>query len=606
MSKTSTSPQVCPGAAAPEDIRDYQTKHRAGGKALSSIMKPIREYVLIARILVIASCIVALAPYVALTRLGAILLGDHVDHEARTRTANVLWMAFCLQALLYVLALVITHIADIKLRNILQDRIIDRISKAPLAWFSSSSTGRVRKAIQDDTVQIHMLVAHAPVEQTAAVGVPLVLLVYAFVVDWRLGFLSIATFPIYALLQWVTMRDMATKTAEMDDKLADISSSSIELTEGIHVDKNVGQTGKAHRRFTRACEEFARFYWDWCGPLIKASALSLSVISVAALMAINLRFGLLMAKAGWVGVTDVLTCSLIALVLPRTIEVLGNMAWGYQQAGNAALRLQDVLSIEQISHPQVSVRIPDDMTVTFDDVSSSYLTPDGVIPALSHVNLTLRPGTVTALVGPSGSGKSTLATMLARFRDPDSGVVRIGGVDLKDVAQNDLYRLVSFVLQDPYMQRRSIRDVITLARPDATDDQVREAARAAHILDDIDALPKGFDTVLGDDTDFSGGQKQRLSIARAVLADAPILVLDEATAATDPDCEAEIQQALAALARGRTVLAIGHHAESVAGADVICVMENGGIAACGSSEELADQPYWARLSAGRAMEGATR
>lgn len=221
MSKTSTSPQVCPGAAAPEDIRDYQTKHRAGGKALSSIMKPIREYVLIARILVIASCIVALAPYVALTRLGAILLGDHVDHEALTRTANVLWMAFCLQALLYVLALVITHIADIKLRNILQDRIIDRISKAPLAWFSSSSTGRVRKAIQDDTVQIHMLVAHAPVEQTAAVGVPLVLLVYAFVVDWRLGFLSIATFPIYALLQWVTMRDMATKTAEMDDKLAD-------------------------------------------------------------------------------------------------------------------------------------------------------------------------------------------------------------------------------------------------------------------------------------------------------------------------------------------------------------------------------------------------
>ena len=263
MSKTSTSPQVCPGAAAPEDIRDYQTKHRAGGKALSSIMKPIREYVLIARILVIASCIVALAPYVALTRLGAILLGDHVDHEALTRTANVLWMAFCLQALLYVLALVITHIADIKLRNILQDRIIDRISKAPLAWFSSSSTGRVRKAIQDDTVQIHMLVAHAPVEQTAAVGVPLVLLVYAFVVDWRLGFLSIATFPIYALLQWVTMRDMATKTAEMDDKLADISSSSIELTEGIHVVKNVGQTGKAHRRFTRACEEFARFYWDW-------------------------------------------------------------------------------------------------------------------------------------------------------------------------------------------------------------------------------------------------------------------------------------------------------------------------------------------------------
>lgn len=161
-------------------------------------------------------------------------------------------------------------------------------------------------------------------------------------------------------------------------------------------------------------------------------------------------------------------------------------------------------------------------------------------------------------------------------------------------------------MQDPYLQRQSIRDVITLARPDATEQQVRDAARTARILDDIDALPAGFDTVLGEDTNLSGGQKQRLSIARAVLADAPILVLDEATAATDPDCEAEIQQALAALARGRTVLVIGHHAESVIGADVICVMENGSIAACGTAEQLAEQPYWVRLSAGRIMEGVTR
>jgi len=413
-------------------------------------MQPVRGRILAARIIVIASCVVALAPYLALVKLSTILLSAHIDHEALVHTANLLVAAFCTQALLYVLAVVITHFADLKLRSVLQGRIIGRLSRAPLAWFSSSSTGQVRKAIQDDTVQVHALVAHAPVEQTAAIGIPVVLLVYAFVVDWRLGLLCLATFPIYALLQWWSMRGMTAKTAEMNDKLANISANAIELTEGIHVVKNFGQTGKAHRRFTTACEEFARFYWDWCGPLIKASALSQSVISVPALMAINLGFGLLMARAGWVGVADVLTCSLIALVLPRTVEVLGSTAWMYQQAGGAALRLQEVLSIEQIDEPGTSSAIPEDTTVTFDDISVSYHTPDGEVPALNHVSLTLRPGTVTALVGPSGSGKSTLATMLARFRDPDFGTVRIGGVDLRELSPTDLYRLVSFVLQDPY------------------------------------------------------------------------------------------------------------------------------------------------------------
>lgn len=417
--------------ASAESSHDYQAKHRAGGRALSSLMQPVRGRILAARIIVIASCVVALAPYLALVKLGTILLSAHIDHEALVHTANLLVAAFCTQALLYVLAVVITHFADLKLRSVLQGRIIGRLSRAPLAWFSSSSTGQVRKAIQDDTVQVHALVAHAPVEQTAAIGIPVVLLVYAFVVDWRLGLLCLATFPIYALLQWWSMRGMTAKTAEMNDKLANISANAIELTEGIHVVKNFGQTGKAHRRFTTACEEFARFYWDWCGPLIKASALSQSVISVPALMAINLGFGLLMARAGWVGVADVLTCSLIALVLPRTVEVLGSTAWMYQQAGGAALRLQEVLSIEQIDEPGTSSAIPEDTTVTFDDISVSYHTPDGEVPALNHVSLTLRPGTVTALVGPSGSGKSTLATMLARFRDPDFGTVRIGGVDLR-------------------------------------------------------------------------------------------------------------------------------------------------------------------------------
>lgn len=602
-----STPSPSPLSAPTVDAESYSNKRKACQAALKQLIKPVQSRLLVCRILAFASCIVAVAPYVALTHIGDLLLNDG-SHDDIKRSAIILVYAFLTQAFLYTLALAISHFADLRLRDTIQSNMVKTLARAPLSWFSDTSTGKVRKAINDDVKQVHTLIAHAPVEQTAAVAGPLVLLAYAFIVDWRLGLLSIATFPIYGALQALTMRGMGTKTAEMDDKLGDISSAAVELTEGIYVVKNFGRTGETHARFTQACKDFASFYWEWCGPLIRASALSLSFISVSTLMAINVGCGLLMASAGWVTVPEVLTCSLIALILPRTIEVLGSTAWAYQQAGNAALRLKGVLDTEQIPYPEDDDPKEDnasasagDQDIVFSDVSFAYSTADGKVDALRDINLRLRPNTVTALVGPSGSGKSTLATMLARFRDPDSGTITIGGTPLTELTERELYSTVSFVLQNPYLQDLSIRDIISLPRPDASDEALREAARQANILDDIEALPHGFDTTLGGQTDFSGGQKQRLAIARALLADTPVLVLDEATTSTDPDCEADIQCALAHLARGRTVLAIGHHAESVAGADHICVMEHGRIDAQGTADELAEQPFWKHLTQGVAQ-----
>ena len=592
---SATSAPSTPTAAS----ENYSNKRKASQAALKQLIKPVQGRLLVCRILAFASCIIAVAPYVALTHIGDLLLNNG-SHDDIKRSAVILVYAFLTQAFLYTLALAISHFADLRLRNIIQSDMVKTLARAPLSWFSDTSTGKVRKAINDDVKQVHTLIAHAPVEQTAAVTGPLVLLVYAFIVDWRLGLLSIATFPIYGALQALTMRGMGTKTAEMDDKLGDISSAAVELTEGIYVVKNFGRTGVTHARFTQACKDFAAFYWEWCGPLIRASALSLSFISVSTLMAINVGCGLLMAIAGWVTIPEVLTCSLIALILPRAIEVLGSTAWAYQQAGNAALRLKGVLDTEQIHYPEehnasasAGIHSSDQGSsensnhdIVFSHVSFAYSTADGKVDALRDINLRLRPNTVTALVGPSGSGKSTLATMLARFRDPDSGTITIGGKPLTELTERELYSTVSFVLQNPYLQDLPLRDIISLPRPNASEEAIREAARQANILDDIEALPHGFDTTLGGHTDFSGGQKQRLAIARALLADAPVLVLDEATTATDPDCEAEIQRALARLARGRTVLAIGHHAESVAGADHICVMEHGRIVEAFAASEL--------------------
>ena len=225
-------------------------------------------------------------------------------------------------------------------------------------------------------------------------------------------------------------------------------------------------------------------------------------------------------------------------------------------------------------------RKPDGIRVRVDDVEYSY----GQTKALKGVSLTLEPGTVTALLGPSGSGKSTLATLIARFDDPDSGSISIGGVDLREMSQETLFSTVSFVLQDAQLLKASVRDNIALGKPDASIEEVREAARVARIDDVVMALPGGYDTVIGGDTALSGGQEQRIAIARAVLLDTPVLILDEATAMADPESEAEIQQALTALARGKTVLVIAHRPGSIRGADQIVVLEGGRVRAAEGKE----------------------
>lgn len=619
-------------------------------------MRPVSGRLLCARVITLLSCLLAAIPYAALARIGQLLLSEGpTDRAAVMRMLLILLYAFLTQAFLYVVALVVAHFGDLKLRNLLQERIIEILAGAPLAWFSDTSTGQVRKAVQEDTAKIHTLVAHAPVEQTAAMATPFVLWFYLFTIDWRLALLSVATFPLYLAAQMFMMRDMGEKTAQMDEKLTDISSASVELIEGITVVKNFGHTGRAHGRFRQACQTFIEFYWDWCGSLIRLSAASIALISSATVLAVSLGGGLLMAQAGWVSVPQVLVATLVALIIPRSIEIIGMAAWSYQQAGASALRVQALLETDQITYggtqntledagagdpncpitpsrpvsptrpvspargvdpgdhspsaptqqttPTSNATPASDVTpaskttheVVFEDVSYAYDTPAGRVQALSHISLRIPAGQVTALVGPSGSGKSTLATMLARFRDPNQGRITIGGVDLASFSEAELYQQVSFVLQNPYLQHTSLRELIRLARPDASDATIKAAAQKAQIWEDIAALPRGLDTVLGDETDFSGGQKQRLAIARALVADAPIVVLDEATTATDPDCAAEIQSALASLARGRTVLVIAHHAEAVRGANQIVILVNGQIQVCGSAQQLSTNPYWSQL-----------
>lgn len=577
-------------------IDDPRAAHKAGQKAFKELTAPIRGSMALAQLLGVLYGALAVAPYVILVQLGEVLIAaarSGVSPERGEVINLLMWLigAFGMRYGIYFVALSVTHFADVRFGHLVRMRMVKVLASAPLAWFTSTNSGAVRKAIQDDTHDVHTVIAHAPVESAAAVSAPLSLLIYSFIIDWRLGLLSIATLPIYALINAWMMRDMGEKTAEMDRYLTRVSATMVEFVSGISVVKAFGTVGRAHERFSHAAEDFARFYVAWCGPLLKGSALGQAAVSPSMILLISTAGGSALAATGIVSPVQVITCALIALVIPAAIEVLGSTVWSYQIAGAAALRIVDLLSVAPL--PADGSEEPAGADVEVDKVSFSY----GSTRALDEVSLTVPEGTVTALVGPSGSGKSTLATLVARFADPDQGSVRIGGVDVRAIAPDVLYRHVSFVLQDPQLLDISLRENIALGRPDAKDEAIWAAATAARIDDYLRSLPRGLDSVIGEDAHPSGGQAQRIAIARALLVDAPILVLDEATAFTDPEAEAEIQAALTRLVQGKTVLVIAHRAASIIGVDQIAILEAGRLIARGTPDELADHPYLRELSA---------
>ena len=584
-----------PEASAQTGTGGNAQRSREGQAAIARLGAPIRIRLRIGQVLVLLSAVLAVAPYIALVQLGDILLdayraGVSPDSQRVHSAVMVLVSAYSARLLLYFMALLITHLADLSLRDRLRRDIVERISHASLAWFTESTSGRIRKAVQDDTTTVHTVIAHGPVERLNAIVTPLALLICAFWIDWRLALLALSTLILYVLTYSASLRGMNEKTVEMDRKLAAVSSSMVEFVSGIGVVKAFGRVGRAHSAYLTAADEFSSFYRAWAMPLVTVACLSFTWVSIPVLLLVNLGGGALLMHAGTVTLPQVLTTTLIALVLPGALTTVASISWSYQLAGAAALRLCEVLDTPVLPISDSPER-PQSARVEIEHVSFSY----GDTLAVDDASLILEPGTVTALLGPSGSGKSTLATLIARFADPDAGAVRIGGVDLRDMDEDTLYSTVSFILQDAQLLGTTVRENISLGRPDADLEQVRAAARVARIDEEIMALPDGYDTVLGQDTGLSGGQEQRIAIARAILLNTPVILLDEATAMADPESEAEIQEALSALVEDRTVLVIAHRPAAVRGAHRIAVMDRGRIVACGSHDDLLDEPHYRAL-----------
>lgn len=550
---------------------------------LGTLLAPIRGRLIVAAVLQVLGSVAGVVPFVAVAELGRVLLDPAgIDADRAWLVAGIGAGALVARLALLIGAGALTHLADNDLSLDLRRRMAARLGRVPLGWFTDRTSGAVRKAVHDDVAAMHHLVGHTVTDIVSAAVVPVVSLGYLLWIDWRLALLTLVPVVAGMLFYARAMSGAQERYVEYDASTARLGSAAVEFAQGIAVVKTFGQAGRAHQRFVEVADSFADFFLDWVRGIFRVSGVMELLLSPVFMLLWVLGTGTAFVTAGWAPAVDVLPFALLGLGLTAPVLTLGYSVNDLRTARQAAERVSTVLATPKLPEP-AAPRAPDGTLVEFDAVSYSY---DGRTTAVDRVTLELRPGTVTALVGASGSGKSTLGRLLPRFFDVDTGAIRVGGVDIRELGTDALYRLVSFVFQDTSLLHASVRDNIALARPGAADDEVCAAAAAAQIHDRILSLPRGYDSVIGQDALLSGGEAQRVAIARALLADAPVLVLDEATAFADPESEALIQDALSRLVAGRTLLVIAHRLSTVVDADQIVVLDAGRVVERGRHPDL--------------------
>jgi ATP-binding cassette subfamily B protein len=546
---------------------------------LRSLLRRFAGGVAAVVVLQVVGGVAGLVPLLAVVEVGRELLSPGPVDEDRMRVAVVAGAVGLLVRLVCAgTASGLAHVLDGRVQLALRRHLADRLARVPLGWFSRRRTGELAKVVGEDVSAVHPLIAHTPGELVSAFVVPLVSLVYLFTVDWRLTLVTLV--PVLLAVAFVPLFMTPARTreqTEFDAAMGRIQNSVVEFVQGIAVVKAYGGADRAHHRFRTAVDDFVGTFVRWVGGVSAIAAGMQLAVSPPFVLLVVLTGGAAFVTDGSLAPADLLPFLLLGLGLTAPVAALGHGFDDIQAAGRALGRIREVLGVPSLPEPAHPVA-PVGHRVELLGVRFAYVPGREV---LRGVDLVLEPGTVTAVVGPSGSGKSTLVKLLPRFFDPTHGSVVLGGVDLREVS--GLYRSISFVLQDVRLLRASVLDNIALAVPEAGMDDVVRAARAAGIHDRVLALPDGYGTVLGDGITLSGGEAQRISIARALLADTPVLVLDEATAFADPATEKAVR---ALLAGDRTVLVIAHRLDTIVGADTVVVLDDGEIVEQGPPADL--------------------
>ena len=534
------------------------------------------------------SAVIALVPFWYLWRIIREVLDVSPDFSQAVHISEWGWAAMGFSALaflVYIAALLCSHLAAFRVATNLRIAMTRHIAGLPLGFAESFGTGKLRKIINECSGATETYLAHMLPDTVTAYITPVALLVLMMVFDWRLGLLSLvpAVLAFIIMMVFMTGNSLKKSMTEYQDALNDMSNEAVEYVRGIPVVKTFGQTVFSFRKFKGAIDR----YGEWTIRYTNQLRLPMMFLTTA----VNAVFAMLIAAAIWFtadGVTNEFLLNLMfyIIITPLLTVTLTKIMFNSENkmvVSDAISRIDSVMSMEPLSQGSVPVK-PADHSVELRNVSYSY---DGSKKALDGISLKIGSGQTCAFVGPSGGGKTTLANIISRFFDADSGEVLIGGVNVRDFPKEQLMDTVSFVFQNSRLIKGTILENVRMARPEASDEEVLRALEAAQCGDILEKLPDGVNTVIGTGGIYlSGGEQQRVAIARVILKDSPVVILDEATAFADPDNEVRVQKAFAELLKGRTVIMIAHRLSTVINADRIFVLADGKIAESGSGAEL--------------------
>ena len=541
-------------------------------------------------VLAAAGALLALVPFGYIWRILKEVIEVAPQYENAVHVTQYGWMAvaFAVVAVLtYIAGLMCSHLAAFRIATNLRLAMVKHIATLPLGAIEQFGSGKLRRTISETAGSAETYLAHQLPDQAKAMATIAGLLTLLLAFDWRLGLLSLVPVALaFAVMTSMTGKKMQEQMTQYQNALADMSGEAVEYVRGIPVVKTFGQTVFSFKKFKGTIDNYERWVIAYTKQL--RWPMTFYTLAVNSVFVFLIAGAFLFASGGTDGgaLLNLLFYIIITPVISLTLTKLMFMSENGMIVQDAITRIDRVLESPSLSCSNAP-KHPKDSSVALEHVTFSY---DGVKNALEDISLSIGTGQTVAFVGPSGGGKSTLAALIARFFDPQSGKISIGGANVKDIDKSELMDTVSFVFQNSRLIKGSILDNVRMGKPNATDGEVLAALSAAQCMDIIEKFPDGVHTVIGSQGVYlSGGETQRLAIARAMLKNAPVLILDEATAFADPDNETKVQAAFNALAKGRTVIMIAHRLSTVVNADRIYVLKEGRLAESGSFAELSGQ-----------------
>lgn len=558
-------------------------KERTWLGILLSFAAPCRGKMAASVVLAIHSVAGGFVPYLGVYQIIRLFLERQADWDGILFWCGVCLAGYAVKVAGYALSTMLAHVSAYTILEGLRLQAADRLMGAPLGEVESRPIGAMKSTIVDRIEDIEPPLAHMIPELSSNILLPLVVVAAMFSIDWRMGLALLATIPFALIPMAFGLRTYNKNYAAYMEANAHVNSVIVEYVEGIQVVKAFSQGERSYQKFAQAVSSFKAFTMDWYRCTWASMNLCLSILPTTLLG--TLPIGIYLYQAGVLDPAQVTLCLMMALGIVTPLMSATAFINSIKSMQFAVKDTRELLDLPQLSQAEQDAPL-NDCDIQLHDVSFSYGGSDGK-EVLHHLDLTIPQGKFTALVGPSGGGKSTIARLAARFWDVTGGSITLGGRDIRELPLKQLSREISFVTQDNFLFDCSLKENIRLGKPGASDEEVFAAARAAQCEEFIGRLEHGWDTAAGDaGKQLSGGERQRIAIARAILKDAPIVILDEATAFTDPENEDKIQRSIMALSKGKTLLVIAHRLSTIKNADQIVVLEKGQIVDRGTQREL--------------------